>query len=273
MFGKRRLTVITYILGAAVFLLTVTGDGSVILQYSRKGEPEIEKNYLPEITSVRTERVLMEETSWETVLYKATSPNEGPTVMVIGGIHGDEPAGYLAAGKIATWAIDRGTLLVLPRANVPAIKKGERSGPDGSDLNRAFRGDPGDNKTGMMASQILDIMYEFEPDWVIDLHEADHFERDYRGALGQTFIYPHGSESIDFTEELLKGVNRSIYNQEYYFTILRGMAKGSTIEAAQLIGLDALIIETTKEMDIDDRIQFHCQVVSSLFYLLEVNVY
>jgi predicted deacylase len=62
-------------------------------------------------------------------------------MMVTGGIHGDEPAGYLAADEIATWAIDRGTLLVLPRANVPAIAFRTRNAPGEPDLNRTFPGD------------------------------------------------------------------------------------------------------------------------------------
>ncbi|MEW5784986.1 MAG: hypothetical protein AB1767_07945 [Bacillota bacterium] len=46
-------------------------------------------------------------------------------------------------------------------------------------------------------------MLEFEPHWVIDLHEALTFERVQPGGLGQTIIYPAGSESLERTQSCL----------------------------------------------------------------------
>jgi predicted deacylase len=273
MFGRRRLTFITYLLALSIFLLTVSGDGSVML--GRIGGMKIEKAGAAEFQAVssRTERTLMTGTPWETELYIISSPNDGPTVMVTGGIHGDEPAGYLAADEIATWAIDRGTLLVLPRANAPAIASRTRNAPGGSDLNRTFPGDKNGQNTDKLAAEILAVINEFEPEWVIDLHEAENFELLSRGALGQTFIYPFNSISEDIVFEMLTAVNRTIILEEYHFLLVRGMAGGSLIEAAQLRGADSLIIETCTQMALSERIKFHRQVVSSLLYLLEIAVY
>ena len=273
MSGRRRLTFITYLLAISIFLLTVSGDGSVIL--GRLGSMHAEKAGAAEYSALssRTERTLMAGTPWETELYIISSPNDGPTLMVTGGIHGDEPAGYLAADEIATWAIDRGTLLVLPRANVPAIASRTRNAPGGPDLNRIFPGDKNGVKTGKLAAEILAVVDEFQPEWVIDLHEAENFELLLRGALGQTFIYPDNSVSEDIVFEMLTAVNRTIMLEEYHFILLRGMAGGSLIEAAQMRGADALIIETCTQMALSERIKFHRQVVSSLLYLLEIAVY
>jgi predicted deacylase len=257
----------------SIILLTLSGEGSAFLERLRNfsGDKKVE-NAL-EITSSRTERILMEGTPWETELIIVISPHEGPTIMVVGGIHGDEPAGYMAAGSIASWAIDRGTLLVLPNANVPAISNRSRMAPGDSDLNRAFPGNPGGSGAEQLAAEIYSVMIEYEPSWVIDLHEAENFERELKGALGQTFIYPENSVSEDIVKELLTSVNRTMIIDEYSFILLRGMAPGSAIEAASQLGADALIIETCIRMSLHERVKIHRQVVSSLLYLLDITVY
>ncbi len=273
MFGKHRLTVTTLLLILSILLLSMTGDGLPFV--GRFGDLNKERTGFaqPEAISVSSERTLMEGTPWETVLYIIASPREGPTVMVIGGIHGDEPAGYLAADSIASWAIDRGTLLVLPRANVPAIVDRKRIAPGGSDLNRTFPGDPHGNQTEVLAFEIFSLIEEFKPCWVLDLHEAEDFERFARGSLGQTLIYPHEGESLDIVKELLTAVNRTIYSEEYHFLLLRGAAHGSLIEAVYLHNAEAIILETCMKMPVETRIKYQRQIVASMLYLLGISVY
>ncbi len=273
MSSRRRLTFIIYMLTLSIILLSISGEGSVFLERIRNLGKKNRVESAVEITSSRTERILMAGTPWETELIIVVSPHEGPTVMVIGGIHGDEPAGFMAADSIASWAVDRGTLLVLPHANVPAISNRSRMAPGGSDLNRVFPGDPGGSGTEQLAAEIYSVMVEFEPSWVIDLHEADNFERELRGALGQTFIYPEASASEDIAKELLTSVNRTMLLDDYSFILLRGMAPGSAIEAASQLGADAMIIETCKKMPLNERVKIHRQVISSLLYLLDIVVY
>ncbi len=64
----------------------------------------------------------------------------GPTVMIMGGIQGDEPGGFLSADLYADLGVKRGRLIVVPRAGFKAITRFHR-GPDG-DLNRKFGDSP-----------------------------------------------------------------------------------------------------------------------------------
>ncbi|MGM0653042.1 MAG: hypothetical protein ACQES4_09730 [Bacillota bacterium] len=274
MFGKRRPLIITYFLFVFIFLLYFTGDSSILMQKFDGLRSGKKVSAGPEINSVTTEKLLMEGTLRETTLYMIESPVEGPTVMVIGGVHGDERAGYLAADSIANWAIDCGRLLVLPRANVPSITVQERNAPEGSDLNRVFPGSYDNiDKTYALAAEIFKVMSDYEPMWVIDLHEAEYCEHKFRGALGQTFIYPYEGSSPDIISELLISVNRAVYSEKDQFMLLRGSARGSAIEAAQLIGSESVIIETCMQMDLEDRIRYQRQAVSSLLYLLGITVF
>ncbi|XXJ18676.1 M14/M99 family metallopeptidase [Desulfovibrio caledoniensis] len=60
----------------------------------------------------------------------------GPTVMVQGGIQGDESAGYITAQLLSKGKVLRGNLIVLPRANVPSINLCKRQ--INVDMNRRF---------------------------------------------------------------------------------------------------------------------------------------
>ena len=70
---------------------------------------------------------------------------EGPTVLLTGGVHGDEYEGQLALGRLArelNAADVRGRLIILPSLNLPAALASTRTSPlDGQNLNRIFPGD------------------------------------------------------------------------------------------------------------------------------------
>src|SRR5207249_11418978 len=86
-------------------------------------------------------RLLMSGTPYETPLYIRGSGNPGKVALVLGGVHGNEPAGWLAADRV----VDRlqpanGALLVVPHANKIADNIFERTTPQIGDLNRSYPG-------------------------------------------------------------------------------------------------------------------------------------
>lgn len=100
---------------------------------------------------------------------------EGPTVLLLGGVHGDEYEGQLALARIAremSPALLRGTLILLPSTNAPAAFAGRRVSPiDGANLNRAFPGDVNGTPTQMLAHYIEACLLP-RCDAVIDLHSG-----------------------------------------------------------------------------------------------------
>lgn len=269
---KRRVALIIYMIIFSFALVVFNAKDSNVLRSLRKISFSRKEACAAGALSSCTVRVLREGTKEETPLFIITSFEEGPVVFVIGGVHGDEPAGFMAAEDIATWAIDSGTLLVLPSANQGAICYQTRTAPEGSDLNRVFPGSLAGNGTEQLAAEIYQVMTEFEPDWVIDLHEAQNFEHDLKGALGQTFLCPEEAGAEDIMGELIASVNRTVLLDEYRFTMLRGVAPGSLAQAASHLGAHSLIIETCQRMPLEERIKMHRQVVSALLYLLGVTV-
>ncbi|MDX1286029.1 MAG: M99 family carboxypeptidase catalytic domain-containing protein, partial [Draconibacterium sp.] len=57
-------------------------------------------------------------------LHKIESGKAGPTMLVIGGIQGDEPGGFTAASMLVTnYSVSKGNVWVVPNLNFESIIK------------------------------------------------------------------------------------------------------------------------------------------------------
>src|SRR6188472_3468407 len=82
---------------------------------------------------------------------------DGPTVLVIGGVHGDEPEGQIAALNLARTLQPEqvtGRVIVIPCASPEASRAYTRLWPSGANLNRSFPGSP----TGPADEQLAHFM-------------------------------------------------------------------------------------------------------------------
>lgn len=95
----------------------------------------------------------------------------GPTVMVQGGIQGDEIAGFITAQQLTHAKLDKGRLIIIPRANVPSIHKRQRQ--INVDLNRRFDRDYNEFYEDHLARAIR--FFLAQADAFIHLHEGSGF--------------------------------------------------------------------------------------------------
>jgi N-alpha-acetyl-L-2,4-diaminobutyrate deacetylase len=99
---------------------------------------------------------------------------EGPTAVVIGGVHGDEPEGQVAALNLAREVRPEdvnGRLIVCPCLSIEASQQYTRLWPSGANLNRSFPGSP----DGTADEQLADFVtrYLIAPaDMVVDIHSG-----------------------------------------------------------------------------------------------------
>lgn len=99
----------------------------------------------------------------------------GKTLTVIGGTHGNEYEGPIAAKKLMA-ALDykelSGRVIIIPVLNVPAFQAGRRESPlDGGNMNRAFPGDAKGTITSRIARFVTDEVLS-RSDIVVDIHSA-----------------------------------------------------------------------------------------------------
>lgn len=100
----------------------------------------------------------------------------GDTLLVIGGIHGDEPGGYLAPWLfLRHYTVTRGNVWVVPNLNFDAIVANKR-GPYG-DMNRKFAKIDVRDPDYAIVSDIKKIITDPKVNLVLNLHDGHGFYR------------------------------------------------------------------------------------------------
>jgi succinylglutamate desuccinylase len=173
-------------------------------------------------------------------------------VILVGGIHGDEPAGAAAAEQIRHWPITRGTLVVLPRANPPGLAARTRNMPGVSkelaNLNRNFpkAKQPPGPAAGESAQAIWAWVESLHPAWLVDLHEGSGVRGAGSKSVGSSVIVFPSPEADSAGQAMLQAVNATIEEPSKRFVRLRLPVDGSLARAAgEHLGAQAMILETS----------------------------
>jgi len=224
---------------------------------------------------VRTTGTIAEGTRWESRYHVIQGDEPGPTVLLVGGVHGDEPAGAQAAEQICQWPLRKGRLVVIPRANPAALDArtrlipGEKAGS--RDLNRNFPKPGGPAEAiGDLAAALWSTIAAQKPDWVIDLHEGYGFHRTQPKSVGSSIISGTRPDEIAMATTLLAAVDATITKPERKFVHLRVPVDGSLARAAAAhIGAKSMILETTsRDQSVSLRTRQHRMMVRELLVKL-----
>jgi len=116
------------------------------------------------------------ESGWSSLFIPAVcvANGAGPTVLVTGGVHGDEPEGQVAALNLAREvqpAAVRGRLIILPCMSPDASRAYTRLWPSGANLNRSFPGSPSGPPDEQLADYLTRILFPLS-DAVCDIHSG-----------------------------------------------------------------------------------------------------
>jgi hypothetical protein len=177
--------------------------------------------------------VYLANTEHELHIYRSYGKEPGKTIMIVGGIQGDEPGGYLTADLYADISLKRGNLIVVPRANFYSIMLNQRDGMTG-DMNRKFSEQNDAEKN--MEQEIVSILKKLigEADCLLNLHEGSGFynqtwksEIENPDRFGQSIIYDAQNYSGEkrpatvhlesLARRVIEKVNPQIDNQRYHF--------------------------------------------------------
>ena len=260
-----------------VFLSLV---GAMILTWAAFPSPAFSK---------REHLVYFPNTAYELNIYKIKGKKPGKTLMLIGGIQGNEPGGFLSADLYADMRLEKGNLVVVPRANFYSIITKLR-GPNG-DLNRKFNLE---DNASTVEDQIVSILKKLinDSDYLLNLHDgAGYYHPTYIDKwrnptlFGQSIVadceeyrIPGSAKSIKLGEmarKILKEVNPHINGDLYKFHFMdtrtdaedsphREQRGSATYYALTKHHIPAFGVETSKFLpSIDLKVLYHNMVINA----------
>ena len=228
---------------------------------------------------------IMTGTQYETPYYLFDTEIEGPTIMIIGGVHGIEIAGWGTALDMLHYEFRKGKVLVLPQINILADKLemrypghsydnvtydergigfAEYEGVIYTDLNREFPGiskENGGTVTQQIAYETTELAKSYDVDYVIDMHESKETMKAGTGDVGDTVIYAeYKTDSYNYRTQGAKIANLMVdkFNEtclkegEQPFQAVGGATKGSVADKmTQVLNIPAFTFETNRKVGVN----------------------
>lgn len=225
-------------------------------------------------------------------IHKLGSGQPGPTVLVIGGIQGDEPGGFHAASLLVTdYKTIKGELWVVPNLNFASII--ERSRGLNGDMNRKFHQVSVDDPDYEAVQRIKALIQDPKVDFIFNLHDGSgfyrpqHVDNDFSPRRwGQSIIIdqervasPRYGDLEQLSTRVAETVNHQLLQPEHRYHLHNTFTRQGDEEMAKTLtyfainqGKPAVGIEASKSLNTEQRVYYHLQVVEAFLEQLGVGV-
>ncbi len=242
----------------------------------------------------KVHNIFFEGTDYELNVYRVYGEEPGKTILLIGGIQGDEPGGFLSADSYADMTLIKGNLIVVPRANFHSILLNQRQVNE--DMNRKFAEDNWANYETKVVAILKDLIAE--SDCLLNLHDgsgfyAETWENSQRNPkrYGQSIIADYEQYELndkkttlmlgDLGREIVEKINKKIKKKEYFFhfnnhdtsaknTIHKVQRKSATYYALTKCGIPAFGVETSKSLPLELKIRHHVFAINAFMEKFDV---
>ena len=218
-------------------------------------------------------------------IHKLASGVDGHTLLIIGGIQGDEPGGFNAASLLVThYDILSGNVWVVPNLNFLSIIK--RSRGVYGDLNRKFDKLHPKDPEYQTINRIKKLIVDPKVDLVLNLHDGSGFYRDtYHDRLhnqkrwGQCIIVDQTcintknfSNLSNIAQNTVAYVNRHLLKKKELFHVNNTETKKGNKEMAKTLTYFAIKnqksafgVEASKSFLTPKRAYYHLLAIESFF--------
>jgi Carboxypeptidase controlling helical cell shape catalytic len=243
----------------------------------------------------RVHTVYYEDTDHELHVYRIYGETPGKTLLLIGGIQGDEPGGFLSADLYADLSLAKGNLIVVPRANFRSIVLQRRK--INEDMNRKFAGETNSNYETKIVATLKQLIRE--SDCLLNLHDgsgffSENWENQGRNPFryGQsiiadcdTHVNSQTGEKIELgamARSVSEQINRQIKNPAHHFhfnnhrsaertTSHKEQRKSATYYALYSCGIPAFGIETSKSLPLGTKVRHHNLAINAFMERLGIT--
>ena len=223
-------------------------------------------------------------------LYKKGDGNN--TLLVIGGIHGNEPGGYFAPSFLVRfYKIKKGSLWVVPNLNFDSIIRFRR-GIYG-DMNRKFAFISKNDKDYKVVNDIKKIILHPQVDLILNLHDGHGFYRKCwqnsifnPAAWGQAFIIDQENIKVnrfgnlgEIATNITKKLNEKLKKDHHIFNVKNTKTKFKDEEMRLSLTYFAIInnkpafaIETSKNIrDLPTKIFYQLKAIEEFMKVVGIE--
>ena len=215
----------------------------------------------------------------------------GPTLLVIGGIQGDEPGGFNAASLLVTdYEIAAGNVWVVPNLNFESIVRSAR-GVHG-DMNRKFHHIDSSDPQYHAVQKIKEIILDAQIDMVLNLHDGSGFYRAQHVdpqhsprrwgqciVIDQESIGGIGMQALgDVARRVIGQVNGAIVHSEHHYRIKNTRTSEGNAEMAKTLtyfairnGKPAAGVESSKSLPTHRRAYYHLSIIEGYMHELGIQ--
>ena len=216
---------------------------------------------------------------------------EENTLLLIGGIQGDEPGAFMAASLVAThYDIKKGSVWVIPNLNFYSIIKRSR-GPYG-DMNRKFAALSKDDPDYNTVERIKKYIKSDDVKLILNLHDGSGFYREkYISSKmsprrwGQCSIVDQSNLDIskygnleEISTKVVKSINTNLIRDRDKYHVKNTETRLGDKEMEKTLtyyainnGKAAFANEASKELNLQERVYYHLLAIEEYMNIMGIE--
>ncbi|SNR72779.1 M14/M99 family metallopeptidase [Desulfurobacterium atlanticum] len=211
---------------------------------------------------------------------------KGGRILVIGGIHGNEPGAYKAVDVLSEVSVLKGELFLVPRSNFVSILAFKR-GYNG-DMNRKFSYISPKDPDFPYVNKIKELVKEIKPDVVLSLHDGYGFHILNKNAWGQCIVIDEKVYKTfnlyDVAYKVTSYVNKFVKRKDWKFPVFstrtfqkdtkhKEQRRSLTYYCLSRCNVPAFCLEVSKQLpSLKEKVKFHLLMLEKFFELFSVKI-
>ena len=228
--------------------------------------------------------IVLPEIKFQTV-YKQ-GKKRGGKILLVGGVHGNEPGAYKAAEILRQVEVERGELFIAPRSNFISILANVR-GYNG-DMNRKFAEISKKDPDYPYVVELKRLIREIKPDVVLSLHDGFGFHTLNRKFWGQCIVIDEerykNFELGKTARTVVNKVNSKIENRKWKIPVFNThtfskntkhpeQRRSLTYYCLSKCNTQAYCLEASKQLpDLETKVKIHLLMLKEFFKIFNVEI-
>ena len=184
--------------------------------------------------------------------FEYVGKEKGPTILIIGATHGNEPAGYYGIKEYMNklnkqeLILKKGKIIFIPSVNYCGLQLNKRNHNTVGDINRLYR----DMENNNIINKLI-INFSKTSDFIIDFHEGYDYANKSDETLGSTITPSETEIALKVANIVVNNLNKIIDIDYKKFKINHNKKISGTFrEYADINKFNYILVETTGQRDV-----------------------